>query len=260
MIRIAKVALENTADYHTFEFFEHTTIVEFRKQIRDSLELGAIHFDLLGTDGDGDITFVSTMKDLQENCSDVTLRLHLAKKNGNPSKTEETLDPASSSTILPQLKVDLQGTPIKSYPFCHHQHHHHHKHYCAHSSNDASFQRPRSGIQSAELVDDEPDTPIILNPGQQFKKTWTLRNDGQVHWPADSMLIGWWSGSSQPFACRCMRLPLPGQAVSLTVETSAPSTRGLYYATLYLFSPEGMIFRCRPPRALDVIASGEDSR
>jgi hypothetical protein len=75
--------------------------------------LGAIHFDLLGTDDDGDITFISTMTDLLENYSDVTLRLHLAKNNGKPSRTEETLEPASSATTLPQLKEDLQGTSIK---------------------------------------------------------------------------------------------------------------------------------------------------
>uniref|UniRef100_A0A1B6CDG6 UBA domain-containing protein n=2 Tax=Clastoptera arizonana TaxID=38151 RepID=A0A1B6CDG6_9HEMI len=82
-----------------------------------------------------------------------------------------------------------------------------------------------------------PLTPIHINPGERFSRTWELINDGLIPWTkATEMREAWGSAGLTPVA-RVVKCPLllPGEQGHVTMMFNAPVTPGTYHSYWHLF-------------------------
>jgi len=95
-----------------------------------------------------------------------------------------------------------------------------------------------------EFVSDEtvPDGSI-LTPGQDFLKTWRVKNTGSCPWGAGYKLV--YAGYSDDMSGQWQPLTeviQPGQEVSITVQFQAPDSAGEYVSAWQMQNPAGFTF------------------
>jgi hypothetical protein len=83
----------------------------------------------------------------------------------------------------------------------------------------------------------------IMSPGQDFVKTWKIKNNGSCPWGAGYKLVyaGYaadMDGQFQPLA----EVIQPGQEVEVSVQFQAPSETGEYLSAWQMENPTGVTF------------------
>ncbi len=100
---------------------------------------------------------------------------------------------------------------------------------------------------SAALVGENPPDGVILKPGEDFWKTWTLQNTGTCTWDG-SYKLAFWSGdlmgglSSYPFP----DVIAPGEAKDVSIYLKAPETTGTFTGYWRIQTPWGADFGVGP--------------
>lgn len=82
-----------------------------------------------------------------------------------------------------------------------------------------------------------------MTPGQDFIKTWKVKNNGSCPWDPDYELVyaGYsdqMSGQFQPLT----EVVQPGQEVDISVQFSAPDEAGVYLSAWQMSNPGGITF------------------
>jgi len=83
----------------------------------------------------------------------------------------------------------------------------------------------------------------IMSPGQDFVKTWRVKNTGACPWGAGYVLA--YAGYSNQMAGQFVALTevvQPGQEVEVTVQFKAPSLAGEYLSAWTMRNPQGVTF------------------
>lgn len=83
----------------------------------------------------------------------------------------------------------------------------------------------------------------IMSPGQDFVKTWRVKNNGSCPWGADYELVyaGYanrMNGQFQPLTA----VVQPGEEVEISVQFKAPDAVGEYLSAWQMASPRGITF------------------
>ena len=81
-----------------------------------------------------------------------------------------------------------------------------------------------------------------FNPGQGFRKTWRVRNNGTCTWTTDYRFE---LASGTSMGSNSIRVPsnvAPGQPVDLSVDMTAPAAPGSYQGNWQMRSPQGAAF------------------
>jgi hypothetical protein len=82
-----------------------------------------------------------------------------------------------------------------------------------------------------------------MSPGQDFLKTWRVKNNGSCPWGAGYKLVyadyeDDLSGQFQPLT----QVVQPGQEVELSVQFKAPDEAGVYLSAWQMSNPAGVTF------------------
>jgi hypothetical protein len=87
----------------------------------------------------------------------------------------------------------------------------------------------------------------LMQPGQSFTKTWRLRNVGTCTWTREYDAV-WFSGEmlSAPSSVAMPRPVGPGESVEISVDMTAPGSRGTYQSNWKLRSAVGLLFGIGP--------------
>ena len=92
-------------------------------------------------------------------------------------------------------------------------------------------------VPKAEIVEEGTVGPTILTPGQEFVRTWEMRNTGDCSWPTDVDVVRV-SGSEVEIVEQTRVLPLgPGKSMTLAIAYTAPEDYGTYESTWQLKAP-----------------------
>jgi hypothetical protein len=92
----------------------------------------------------------------------------------------------------------------------------------------------------AETIPDGTD----FKPGEEYTKTWTLKNSGSCTWSADYDVV-FVSGNAMgaPAATQLTNAVVPpGATVKISLDLTAPSTTGTYKADFKLRNKNGVLF------------------
>lgn len=83
----------------------------------------------------------------------------------------------------------------------------------------------------------------VLAPGQDFIKTWKVRNNGSCEWGAGYVLAyaGYTDQMSGQFVA-LTDLVLPGEEVDVSVQFKAPAQAGTYLSAWQMRNPAGVTF------------------
>lgn len=98
------------------------------------------------------------------------------------------------------------------------------------------------GFDVATVDVNIPDNTIVT-PGQQFIKTWKVRNTGSCPWGAGYVLAyaGYETNMSGQFIAMTEVIQ-PGQEVEVSVQFTAPTQAGLYTSAWSMRNPAGAFF------------------
>lgn len=83
----------------------------------------------------------------------------------------------------------------------------------------------------------------IMSPGQDFVKTWRVKNTGSGSWGAGYVLA--YAGYSNQMSGQFVALTeviLPGQEVEVSVQFKAPTAAGEYLSAWTMKNPQGVTF------------------
>lgn len=83
----------------------------------------------------------------------------------------------------------------------------------------------------------------FMSPGQDFVKTWRVKNTGSVSWGAGYVLT--YAGYSNQMSGQFIPLTevvLPGQEVEVSVQFKAPTAAGEYLSAWTMKNPQGVTF------------------
>ncbi len=83
----------------------------------------------------------------------------------------------------------------------------------------------------------------IMSPGQDFVKTWRVRNTGACPWGAGYVLA--YAGYTIPMSGQFIAMTeviQPGQEVEVSVQFTAPSQAGEYLSAWTMRNPQGVTF------------------
>jgi len=118
--------------------------------------------------------------------------------------------------------------------------------------------------ESASVITDEEGTPVelcdslgydvttvdvnvpdntIMSPGQDFIKTWLVRNTGACPWGAGYVLA--YAGYSNQMSGQFIAMDevvQPGQEVEVSVQFKAPDATGEYLSAWSMRNPQGVTF------------------
>lgn len=83
----------------------------------------------------------------------------------------------------------------------------------------------------------------VMSPGQDFLKTWRVRNTGACPWGAGYVLAyaGYANQMSGQFVA-LTEVVQPGQEVEVSVQFTAPSVAGEYLSAWTMRNPQGVTF------------------
>ena len=93
--------------------------------------------------------------------------------------------------------------------------------------------------------------------GESMKKTWTVKNLGPCTWNQDYVLIFGWGGqgtnwnTTKPVALS--KLVAPGETIDISVDLSAPSTKGEYVGVFKLQNDKGFNFPPGQQVTIDIV-------
>jgi len=82
-----------------------------------------------------------------------------------------------------------------------------------------------------------------MTPGQDFIKTWKVKNNGSCEWGPGYVLT--YAGYTEPMSGQFVALTdvvLPGEEVDVSVQFKAPSQAGTYLSAWQMRSPAGVTF------------------
>jgi hypothetical protein len=98
------------------------------------------------------------------------------------------------------------------------------------------------GFDLATVDVNIPDN-TIMTPGQEFIKTWKVRNTGSCPWGAGYVLAyaGYETNMSGQFIA-LTEVIQPGQEVEVSVQFTAPAEAGLYTSAWSMRNPAGVFF------------------
>ena len=84
----------------------------------------------------------------------------------------------------------------------------------------------------------------VLSPGEQFTKTWRLRNDGTCTWNSSYALVfDRGDAMGGPASATLTSNPIPpGETVDVSIVLIAPETAGTYQGYWKLRNPAGQVF------------------
>ena len=83
----------------------------------------------------------------------------------------------------------------------------------------------------------------VMSPGQDFLKTWRVRNNGACPWGAGYVLA--YAGYANQMSGQFVALTeviQPGQEVEVSVQFTAPSVAGEYLSAWTMRNPQGVTF------------------
>ena len=83
----------------------------------------------------------------------------------------------------------------------------------------------------------------IMSPGQDFIKTWKVKNNGSCPWGAGYVLV--YAGYSDPMSGQFVAMNeviQPGQEVEVSVQFKAPTKAGEYLSAWTMRNPQGITF------------------
>ncbi len=83
----------------------------------------------------------------------------------------------------------------------------------------------------------------VLAPGQDFIKTWKVRNNGSCEWGAGYVLA--YAGYTDQMSGQFVALTdvvLPGEEVDVSVQFKAPAQAGTYLSAWQMRNPAGVTF------------------
>ncbi|HLF72903.1 MAG TPA: NBR1-Ig-like domain-containing protein [Anaerolineales bacterium] len=83
----------------------------------------------------------------------------------------------------------------------------------------------------------------VMTPGQDFIKTWKVKNNGSCPWGAGYELV--YAGYANPMSGQFQPLEevvQPAQEVDLSVQFTAPSAAGEYLSAWQMSNPAGVTF------------------
>ena len=83
----------------------------------------------------------------------------------------------------------------------------------------------------------------VIQPGEQFTKTWRIRNSGTKPWDQSYSLAFFAHNSMNgPASIPLTRKVKPGEVIELSVTLTAPKTPGRHRSTWKMRSPDGLFF------------------
>ena len=83
----------------------------------------------------------------------------------------------------------------------------------------------------------------VMSPGQDFIKTWKVRNNGSCEWGAGYVLA--YAGYTDQMSGQFVALTdvvLPGEEVEVSVQFKAPAQAGTYLSAWQMRNPAGVTF------------------
>lgn len=83
----------------------------------------------------------------------------------------------------------------------------------------------------------------VMTPGQDFIKTWRVKNDGTCPWGAGYVLA--FTGTGDDMDGQFIALTevvQPGQEVEISIQFKAPAETGVYVSTWTMRNPQGITF------------------
>lgn len=95
------------------------------------------------------------------------------------------------------------------------------------AASTTSSQQPRF---SARFVKENPHDKYEIVSGAAFFKTWWMRNDGEVAWPAGTKLVQTSGDNIGAAIFECYNPIAPGDTVEMKVNCKAPEKEGRYTA------------------------------
>jgi hypothetical protein len=104
---------------------------------------------------------------------------------------------------------------------------------------------PTSTCYVAEFVSDVtfPDGSLVA-PGQQFDKTWRVKNIGTCEWKPTFMIVySYGAGQLGSVPTPLGKTVKPNETVEITVEMTAPNAPGSYVSAWFIKADSGEIFR-----------------
>ena len=96
---------------------------------------------------------------------------------------------------------------------------------------------------NAATVDVNVADNTVMNPGQDFIKTWKVKNNGSCPWGAGYVLA--YAGYANQMSGQFIALTevvQPGQEVELSVQFNAPDAAGEYLSAWTMRNPAGVTF------------------
>jgi len=97
-------------------------------------------------------------------------------------------------------------------------------------------------IEPATVDVNIPDN-TVMTPGQDFIKTWKVKNNGSCPWGAGYKLV--YAGYANPMSGQFQPLTevvQPGQEVEVSVQFQAPDAAGEYLSAWQMSNPAGVTF------------------
>ena len=97
-------------------------------------------------------------------------------------------------------------------------------------------------IEPATVDVNIPDN-TVMTPGQDFIKTWKVKNNGSCPWGAGYKLV--YAGYANPMSGQFQPLTevvQPGQEVEVSVQFQAPDEAGEYLSAWQMSNPAGVTF------------------
>jgi hypothetical protein len=95
----------------------------------------------------------------------------------------------------------------------------------------------------ASLVDETVPDGTIMKPGQQFTKTWKIKNDSSCTWDTSYKIV-FWDGEVMGggYVYNFPQQALPGDTVDVSLQLTAPMEDGNYQSYWKLQTPGGSSF------------------
>jgi len=118
-----------------------------------------------------------------------------------------------------------------------------------------------AACMKASLVEETIPDGTIVKPGQQFTKTWTIRNDSTCVWDTSYKIV-FWDGDVMGggYVYNFPQQALPGDSVPVQLVLTAPTTDGNYQSEWKLQTPGGSTFGVGfdSPFWADIVVSSSD--
>jgi hypothetical protein len=113
-----------------------------------------------------------------------------------------------------------------------------------HTPTTAPTNTPEGKCDQAAFMTETVLDGSIINQGQAFTKTWTLKNSGTCTWNADYDVV-FFSGNAMGASAATQltsNTVAPGQQITISLELQAPNTVGTHRGNFKLRNAAGVVF------------------